>query len=56
MAVEYYDSEWNKLEQMLEKWIVEAGLTFEQRQSLIPIRDFIYEQTGEEAKAMTADG
>lgn len=40
-----YDSDWDELEEMLEKWVTEASLTFEQRQSLIPIRDFIFDRT-----------
>jgi hypothetical protein len=40
-------TDWDKLEQMLEVWVLASGLNFEQRQSLIPIRDFIFDRTTE---------
>ena len=38
-------NDWDTLEGMLEEWVLAHTRTFEQRQSLIPIRDFIFDRT-----------
>jgi hypothetical protein len=53
MVIEFVDDEaddgngWDEVESMLEKWVQENGLTFLQKQSLIPVRDFIFDRTTE---------
>lgn len=40
-------NDWDTLERMLYEWVLTVATTYEQRQSLIPIRDFILERTVE---------
>lgn len=40
-------NDWRELENMLEEWILNPvnRVTFQQRQALIPTRDYIFEHT-----------
>jgi len=46
-------NDWDELEKMLEQWILTKTSGYRVRQSLIPIRDFIFDRTTEGRKSST---